>query len=258
MSLIGRLFGLLVPRLRTPGQPPEDGAALYMSTASRRLRYLDFAGTDRGLVDTSHVGAQGGVAPMPVVAAAAPTVNDDSGGGYLVGQGWIDTVTDTPYTCADTTPGAAVWRSSPAASAFLDAIVYGTGRDGDLVCDGSAAIVIGGSTITPSGGVYTLDRDMIAANLTLSGGAVIAPAGHSIHVSGTLTLSSGTSIVRDDGNPGSGSAAGGEKGTDWAAEESYFALGLALETAKAMGTHFDQDAIVWVGADAEPQLILLR
>ena len=52
--------------------------------------------------------------------------------------------------------------------------------------------------------------------------------------------------------------AGSEKGTDWAAEESYFALGLALEPAKAMGTHFNQDAIVWVGADAEPQLILLR
>ena len=52
--------------------------------------------------------------------------------------------------------------------------------------------------------------------------------------------------------------AGSEKGTDWAAEESYFALGLALEPAKAMGTHFNQDAIVWVGADAKPQLILLR
>lgn len=52
--------------------------------------------------------------------------------------------------------------------------------------------------------------------------------------------------------------AGSEKGTDWAAEESYYALGLALEPAKAMGTHFDQDAIVWVGADAKPQLILLR
>ena len=51
---------------------------------------------------------------------------------------------------------------------------------------------------------------------------------------------------------------GSEEGTDWAAEESYFALGMALEPAKAMGTHFDQDAIVWVGADAEPQLILLR
>ena len=51
---------------------------------------------------------------------------------------------------------------------------------------------------------------------------------------------------------------GSEKGTDWPAEMSYFALGLALEPAKAMGAHFDQDAIVWVGADAEPQLILLR
>ena len=52
--------------------------------------------------------------------------------------------------------------------------------------------------------------------------------------------------------------AGSAKGTDWPAEKSYFALGMALEPAKAMGTHFDQDAIVWVGADAEPQLILLR
>ena len=51
---------------------------------------------------------------------------------------------------------------------------------------------------------------------------------------------------------------GSEKGTKWPAEKSYFALGLALETAKAMGTHFNQDAIVCVGADAEPQLILLR
>ena len=51
---------------------------------------------------------------------------------------------------------------------------------------------------------------------------------------------------------------GSEKGSDWLAEESYFALGLALEDAKVMGTHFDQDAIVCVGADAKPQLILLR
>ena len=51
---------------------------------------------------------------------------------------------------------------------------------------------------------------------------------------------------------------GSEEGTDWPAEKSYFALGLALEPAKAMGTHFGQDAIVWVGPDAKPQLILLR
>ena len=51
---------------------------------------------------------------------------------------------------------------------------------------------------------------------------------------------------------------GSEEGTDWPSEKSYFALGLALEPAKDIGTHFDQDAIVWVGADAIPQLILLR
>ena len=51
---------------------------------------------------------------------------------------------------------------------------------------------------------------------------------------------------------------GSEEGTDWPAEKSYFALGLALEPAKAIGIHFDQDAIVWVGPDAVPQLILLR
>ena len=51
---------------------------------------------------------------------------------------------------------------------------------------------------------------------------------------------------------------GSEEGTDWPTEKSYFALGLALEPAKAIGTHFDQDAIVWVGPDAVPQLILLR
>ena len=51
---------------------------------------------------------------------------------------------------------------------------------------------------------------------------------------------------------------GSEEGTEWPTEKSFFALGLALKPAKAIGTHFDQDAIVWVGPDAVPQLILLR
>jgi len=51
---------------------------------------------------------------------------------------------------------------------------------------------------------------------------------------------------------------GSEEGTEWPAEKSYFASGLALEPARAIGTHFDQDAIVWVGPDAVPQLTLLR
>ncbi len=51
---------------------------------------------------------------------------------------------------------------------------------------------------------------------------------------------------------------GSEEGTDWPAEKSWFALGLQLGPAKDIGRRFDQDAIVWVGAHAVPQLILLR
>ncbi len=51
---------------------------------------------------------------------------------------------------------------------------------------------------------------------------------------------------------------GSEEGTDWPSEKSYFALGLSLDPAKEIGNHFNQDAIVWVGPDAVPQLILLR
>lgn len=51
---------------------------------------------------------------------------------------------------------------------------------------------------------------------------------------------------------------GSEEGSEWPSERSYFALGMDLATAKRIGQLFDQDAIVWVGADAVAQLVLLR
>ena len=51
---------------------------------------------------------------------------------------------------------------------------------------------------------------------------------------------------------------GGEDGSDWPAERSLFVLGLGLADAQKLGQLFDQDALVWVGADGMPQLILLR
>jgi hypothetical protein len=51
---------------------------------------------------------------------------------------------------------------------------------------------------------------------------------------------------------------GSEPGTNWPAERSYFALGLTRDAASDFGRVFDQDAIVWVGDDLVPQLILLR
>lgn len=43
-----------------------------------------------------------------------------------------------------------------------------------------------------------------------------------------------------------------------AVEKSFLALGIDLKTSKILGKHFKQNAIVWIGANAAPQLILLR
>lgn len=44
---------------------------------------------------------------------------------------------------------------------------------------------------------------------------------------------------------------------DWV-EPSYLVLGLSLDEAKALGNQFEQNAVVWCGADAVPELVLLR
>ena len=43
-------------------------------------------------------------------ASAAPTVNDDSNAGYVVGSLWLDTTNDKAYIAVDVTVGAAIWK----------------------------------------------------------------------------------------------------------------------------------------------------
>ena len=43
----------------------------------------------------------------------------------------------------------------------------------------------------------------------------------------------------------------------WPAEPSFLVLGLALEAAKSLGRRHEQNAIVWSGPDAVPQLVML-
>ncbi len=45
---------------------------------------------------------------------------------------------------------------------------------------------------------------------------------------------------------------------DWPGEPSFLVLGLALEAAKSLGITYDQNAIIWCGADCVPDLILLK
>jgi hypothetical protein len=44
----------------------------------------------------------------------------------------------------------------------------------------------------------------------------------------------------------------------WSEKKSFLALGINLVAAGPLGLRFRQDAVVWVGEDAIPQLILLR
>lgn len=44
----------------------------------------------------------------------------------------------------------------------------------------------------------------------------------------------------------------------WPGEPSVLVLGISLEDARALGERYGQNAIVWSGADAVPQLVLLR
>ncbi len=44
----------------------------------------------------------------------------------------------------------------------------------------------------------------------------------------------------------------------WPSEPSFFALGINRDVARSLGVHYLQDAVVWIGADAVPELVLLR
>lgn len=52
--------------------------------------------------------------------------------------------------------------------------------------------------------------------------------------------------------------AGADPTGAWPEEKSVFVLGVDLEAAQTLGIRYHQDAIVWVGRDAIPILVLLR
>jgi hypothetical protein len=44
----------------------------------------------------------------------------------------------------------------------------------------------------------------------------------------------------------------------WPGESSVLILGLSLAAAKVLAQDFEQNAFIWAGADAKPQLVVLR
>lgn len=79
--------------------------------------------------------------------------------------------------------------------------LFGTGADGDLVYDGTTAIL----GVSPSNKVYTLARDIYADNLTINSGVSIITAGYRIFVRKFL-LNNGT--IKWNGTDASADTAG--------------------------------------------------
>ena len=92
---------------------------------------------------------------------------------------------------------------------------FGDGYDGALVFDGSSTVTLAdGTTIVPSGSVYTLARDIYPTTCSISNGVTIDGKGFWIFASVSVT-GAGTATLRCNGGAGqNGTAgAGGTAGT---------------------------------------------
>ena len=56
--------------------------------------------------------------------------------------------------------------------------------------------------------------------------------------------------------PGTGRDA--DPGSDWPGEHSLSVFGISREAACELGSKYGQNAILWAGADATPELVMLR
>jgi hypothetical protein len=75
------------------------------------LSKFDEGAPDDGDWDNEGAAGSGGVSGAPTVISSSsdPTVNDDSGDGYSIGDLWVNTTDDSVFILADATEGAAVW-----------------------------------------------------------------------------------------------------------------------------------------------------
>lgn len=123
-------------------------------------------------------------------AVVAPTANDDTSLGYQVGSVWVDTATNTAYTCVDATDGAAIWEVSTSGTA-----------EGVIAAPAASSATGTGGTASLTGG---------------AGGATSGAGGPSSVVGGAGTAGASAGGVGKAeggvGSPGSGTTAGGVGG----------------------------------------------
>lgn len=104
--------------------------------------------------------------------------------------------------------GDATWATVNFSTPFP---IWGTGADGDLDFDGvNPVVLLNGTTFTPSGGNYTVTRNVFAHDIHVSTGVTVTVDGWQVCATGTL---SGSGTFERNGNNASGATAGAALGT---------------------------------------------
>lgn len=106
-----------------------------------------------------------------IAQTTAPTVNDDTGDGYVIGSRWVDTTNDKEYIALDVTSGAAVWKETTAVGSVTSVF----GRTGAVVAvSGDYTFAQIGSTPTTLSGYGITDAQGLDAELTALAGLTSA------------------------------------------------------------------------------------
>lgn len=84
-------------------------------------------------------------------ASVAPTVNDDSSGGYTPGSIWADTTADEAYVCVDASVGAAAWVKITGGSAVQNN--YAAVADPTTTDDSGSGYSVGSMWINTNNGL---------------------------------------------------------------------------------------------------------
>ncbi len=175
---------------------------------------LDLTSSTTGILPASRGGAG---AKNNYSAIVAPTVADDSSGGYGVGSEWVDTVAKIAYRLVDASVGAAVWRRAQDYDVELTAIAgltsvadkgiqftgVGTAGTYDLTAfaktfldDANQAAVQATLGLVPGTNVQAFDADL-SSLAAASGTNTIyyrsaANTWSAVTIGGNLTFSAGT------------------------------------------------------------------
>lgn len=143
-------------------------------------------------------------------ATTAPTVNEDSGDGYIVGSQWVDVTNDRTYFCQDNTLGAAVWKlvGSGSGSGTVTSVDASGGTTGLSFSGGpittSGTLTLGGTLALANGGLGVSLSDPNADRIFFwddsAGSVAFLTAGSGLSITGTTITATGTVADADYGD----------------------------------------------------------